>query len=231
MSTQNAIEVKSNQEIDLQKRLNEVVEKNPLAGRHSYFQLKYFILGKENTLQAKLWQCMREMKARKETLEGLDLEQEETKDKIELLKLKIERLKPEMTDYEISKKEMEIKDRQIRRRILSLERSLANLGIRRKEIEEEAGFFIQAFDDLSKVGAMKSYDDPESQTEYWASRFSNEMNMKIMLDGRIDVELAKAVLSLPDQTLVKQELVSVLHKQQLALETKRNAERTILGAK
>jgi prephenate dehydrogenase len=63
MSTENSIAVESKSTLE---NLQAVVEKHPLTGRHSYFQLKYFIVGKEPTPQAKIWQCLREMKARRD---------------------------------------------------------------------------------------------------------------------------------------------------------------------
>lgn len=227
MSTANAIQSLPPEKAELHNRLKDVVEKTPMAGRHSYFQLKYFIVNKEPTIQAKLWQCLREMKVRKESLEGIELERAETLDKIELLKLGLERQdKPaqfgmDLPTDDISVKEREIKARQTARKLKLMEKTLAELDSRQRDTEEEAAFFLQAFEDLEKIEKVKSYDDAEAQKEYWSARFSNEMNMKLMLEHRIDAELAKAVLSLPDAASVKQELVGLLGHQQRMIETQR----------
>lgn len=227
MSTANSIQSLPPEKADLHNRLKDVVEKTPMAGRHSYFQLKYFIVGKEPTTQAKLWQCLREMKVRKESLEGIALEKEEVLDKIELLKLGQEKQeKPaqfgvdQPTD-DISVKEREIKARQTARKLKLMEKTLAELDARQRDTEEEAAFFLQAFEDLEKVEKVKPYDDAQAQAEYWTARFSNEMNMKLMMEHRIDAELAKAILSMPDASTAKQELVGLLTHQQQMIQTQR----------
>ena len=48
--------------------------KNEVVQRHSYFQLKYFLIGKEPTNQAKMWQCLRELKTRRQSLKAISLE-------------------------------------------------------------------------------------------------------------------------------------------------------------
>lgn len=233
MSTENGVsETKTTLE-----NIRGILEKHPLTGRHSYFQLKYFIVGKEPTQQAKIWQCLREMKARRDALEAIQLERDETHDRIELVELEIERFKnkPASSNFgidaeedEIDKKEREIKIRQANRKLMSMKKALADLDNRQKDTEEEAAFFLQAFSDLSANGVI-DYDDVKAQKEYWTARFSNEMNMKLMLDGRIDSEMAKAILSLPDDALVKQELLGVLARQQNILETKRLMEQKQLA--
>jgi len=222
MSTENRLETVPS----LHQDLTTIVEKNPMAGRHSYFQLKYFIVGKEPTIQSKLWQCLREMKARKETLDSIELEREDMHDRIELTEIELERLTLVTPQYgvhghadDLTKKEKKVKERQSRRKLASMKRSLTELDVRQRETEEEAAFFVRAFTELQMIEPLKPYDDFQSQTEYWSARFSNEMNMKLMIEKRIDAELAKAILSLPDGATVKKELVCILNQQQAALET------------
>jgi hypothetical protein len=235
MSTENSIAVESKSTLE---NLQAVVEKHPLTGRHSYFQLKYFIVGKEPTPQAKIWQCLREMKARRDALEAIQLERDETNDRIELAEIDIERLKnprkgafgidvPE--EDELTLKRREIKIRQSERKLKSMKKALKDLDARQKDTEEEAAFFLQAFADLTKNQKVIEYDDFNAQKEYWTTRFSNEMNMKFMLDGRVDGELAKAILSLPDETVVKQEMFGILNRQQEILEAKRLMEKKQLA--
>lgn len=233
MSTENRLETMTT----LQDTLKEIVEKNPMAGRHSYFQLKYFVVGKEPTIQAKLWQCLREMKARKETLEAIGLERDDTRDRIELTEIELEAMVAPSSQFgidlptdELSKRELAVKTRQVNRRLSSLKKALTELDARQRETEEEAAFFLQAFEELEKVEPVKSYDDLDAQREYWSQRFSNELNMKLMLEHRIDAELAKAVLSLPDNAGVKQELVGILNQHQLAIEEKKKQMLIAQGA-
>jgi hypothetical protein len=47
-----------------------------VSGRHTFYQLKHFVLGKEITTQAKMWKCIRELEARvgaaKSMLNGIE---------------------------------------------------------------------------------------------------------------------------------------------------------------
>jgi len=54
------------------QKIDEVLNLDPVD-RHSYFQLKYFVINKEPTHQSKLWRCIREVAARKDTIEGIML--------------------------------------------------------------------------------------------------------------------------------------------------------------
>lgn len=234
MSTENSVVAETKSTLE---NLQRVLEKHPLTGRHSYFQLKYFVVGKEPTPQAKIWQCLREMKARRDALEAIQLERDEANDRIALVEIDIERLKnPRKSAYgmdvpeedELVLKRREIKIRQSERKLASMKKALADLAVRQKDTEEEAAFFLQAFNDLSANGVV-DYDDVNAQKEYWTARFSNEMNMKFMMEGRIDSEMAKAVLSLPDDTVVKQELIGILARQQNILEAKRLMEQKQLA--
>ena len=222
MSTENRLETVP----PLHEALTAIVEKNPMAGRHSYFQLKYFIVGKEPTIQSKLWQCLREMQARKESLDAIELERADMHDRIELTEIELERLTLVTPQYgvhgpadDFTKREKTVKERQSRRKLASMKKSLTELDTRQRETEEEAAFFVRAFTELQMIEPLKPYDDFEAQTEYWSARFSNEMNMKLMMEKRIDSELAKAVLSLPDGATAKRELVCILNQHQAALET------------
>ena len=48
-------------------------------------------MGKEPTVQAKLWQCLRELEARRDTLEAIELELAESKDRLELIDIQMEK--------------------------------------------------------------------------------------------------------------------------------------------
>lgn len=49
----------------MSNNLEEILKKVPSA-RHSYFQMQHFVLGNEPTIQGKLWQCLLELKTKKE---------------------------------------------------------------------------------------------------------------------------------------------------------------------
>ena len=72
-------------------QMNEILNYE-MAERHSYFQMKYFIVNKEPTTQSKMWQCLREIKSRYESLQALDLEVDESKDNLELIDININKM-------------------------------------------------------------------------------------------------------------------------------------------
>jgi len=75
---------------EIMERINKILE-NELSERHSYFQLKYFVIGKEPTLQGKMWQCIRELRSRKDSLDSTEIQNHELNDKKELIDIKIEK--------------------------------------------------------------------------------------------------------------------------------------------
>lgn len=230
MSTASVVKETSS---SLDRVLTETLEKHPVTGRHSYFQLKYFVVGKEPTLQSKMWQCLREMKARKQALDSIDLEREDVRDKIELLRINAQRLETsgvcDINSNAILIKESEVKKRQNARRIVAMEKTLGELDRRQQETTEEASFFLSAFQSLNDIEKCKPFDDTEAQTQYWCERFSQEMNMKLMLSRNVDPELAKAILSLPDEAVVKKELVCILTHLQSAMEASRTQNKLTQG--
>ena len=103
---------------EIKEKISELL-KNEVVSRHSYFQLKYFLIGKEPTNQAKMWQCLRELKARQEILNSVDLQLEEEKDNLEIYNislLRIDSKEKEIKD-ELDLRELGIKKRQINRNI------------------------------------------------------------------------------------------------------------------
>ena len=197
---------------------------NEVCSRHSYFQLRYFLIGKEPTIQAKMWQCLRELKTRRESLSALDLEIEETKDKIELLNINIEKIKieqnfeePDNTKghliiyIELNKQEGDIKIRQAERQIKSAEVNLAQLTEKQKWLEEECQFFLQTFIVLEKTEKLKHFDDVDSQKQYWSDKLTNKLNLRMLTGNPLDIELIETIISLPDDMPVKKQTINTLN--------------------
>ena len=69
------------------EKLQEITE-NKIPDRHSYFQLKYFVIGKEPTTQAKIRACIIELKTRKDSLENIELQLRELKEVKQINKLR-----------------------------------------------------------------------------------------------------------------------------------------------
>lgn len=195
--------------------MDEVL-KFEIAQRHSYFQLKYFLIGKEPTIQAKMWQCLREMKSRRDSITAIELEIEETKDKIELLDISIEK----ESLYEISGKnpkesvllqrEMDINLRQLERKKKAGEKSLSELFERKKWIEEESRFFLETFKNLYKIEPLKHFDDVDAQKEYWSEKLSQKLNLKMLTHNQLDTELIETIIALPDEIPLKKQALGTL---------------------
>lgn len=206
------------------QKIDTALEKAP-ENRHSYYQLKYFVIGKEPTIQSKLWQCLRELQSRKETIESIGLQIEDIKDEIELTKIEAEKLeinefstKNEKLDV-VYAKEKTIKLRKLKRREESLSDNINKLEKKLKFEIQEARFFLQVFEDLEKVEKVKDYDDYEAQKEYWENKISEEINLRILTKQQINPELIKTALSLHNESEIKGNMVGILNNCRSQLES------------
>jgi len=197
---------------EIKEKVSELL-KNDVVSRHSYFQLKYFLIGKEPTNQAKMWQCLRELKARQEILNSVDLQLEEEKDNLEIYNislLRIDSKEKEIKD-ELDLRELEIKKRQIKRNISNISNNVQSLLSKKKDTEEECEFFIQTFENIEKTEPLKYFDDLDSQKEYWGTKLLEKINLKILLQNNVDIDLVETALSLPDDVPIKQQVLNKLN--------------------
>lgn len=200
---------------NLMKDAIDILEKG-IPQRHSFFQLRYFVIGKEPTNQSKMWQCLREIKARKETLEAIILESEEQKDTLE--SLKIEKRVLEMTDIKEERKELKdllekeknIKINKKNRKIKALISDLAELLHKKKYIEEELDFFIEMFKSIENLEPLLPFDDVSAQKQYWTERLTQKLNLKVLSGVNIDNELMETIVALPDDMEIKKQVMNTL---------------------
>lgn len=203
------------------KEIKELLD-GGVVDRHSYFQLKHFVIGKEPTLQAKLWRCLTEMKTRCEQREAILLEMEESLDNLEINDLKIKQKEEINPNDEIEKKIQELEIRKMKRRRRVAFSDLQKMKTRLQETEEEIIFFYQAYQTLSENVEVKPYDDLEAQTEYWNEKLTQKLRMNALLNRTLDPELVNTILSLNDEAPVKSEVCAILeHKQKALLENKK----------
>jgi len=197
--------------------------KNKVIERHSYFQMKYFIIHKEPTTQAKLWQCLREIKSRFEAIEAATFETEDGKDNLELINIKIDKLIKKIEKHEeneeITKRELEINLRKLGRKKISASINMQKLQDRRKSLEEEARFFVETFNELVKNEPLKPFDDFDSQCEYWGERLQSKLNLKMITQGTIDADLIETILALPDRIPVKEHTLKSLELRSQKMQT------------
>lgn len=176
--------------------------------RHSYFQLKHFILGKERTPQGQMWQCLRELRSRYRDMTSLAMEIEDTKDNLRLLE--IEGIKstvwkrnvvPEV--QHLLEEEMAIEVRKRDRKCASLRQTLDQLREKLRFIQQEALFFLEAFKAIESRHEMKDFDDFEAQKEYWDARIEERIRLKLLLQQPLDIELVETAMALPADSSVR----------------------------
>ena len=194
---------------DLLTSVGQIIDKPEVAHRHSFFQLKYFILGKEPTIQARLRKCVTELGSRKESLENLHLAIEDLNDDVELLNIDIE----EQSTTDVKKKRFsEIKIRKINRKKQSLRNELQKLKKRLNDTEEETKFFLQSYYELEKVESLKPLDDLDTNIQYWNEKYTEEIKLRFLLQKPIDLELAKCILALDKSTPIRKEFINILEQ-------------------
>lgn len=185
-------------------------------------------------MQGKMWQCLREIRSRKDALENIVWEEEELKDNKELSEIQIKKIEraTELAVDELDVKEGDIQIRKIKRQLKSTEKKAEELVRRKKNTEEELNFFVQSLETLMKTENLKSYDDLEAQTEYWGAKLSQKLNLGNLLGGKLDVELVDTVLALPDTSPIKKEVVYMIENiQNRLLEEKADSEAMLRTSK
>jgi hypothetical protein len=202
-------------------QIDEVLQ-NHEEPRHSLFQLKYFCVGKEPTHQSRLHRCLRELKARKRSLDDFIVAIEDVQDDIELLDIKRERLNGKKAQEPLDIREKKIEIQKITRKIASLKTSVQDLEQKKQAAKIEADFFLETYQNLEKMEPLKPFDDLDSNIEMWNAKLTEEINLRLLLGKQFDVELAKTVLAMDDSTPVKQGFSEILEKtRQKAVEQKR----------
>jgi hypothetical protein len=194
------------------------------VNRHSYYQLKHFVLGKEHTIQAKLRKCLNELAARHSSLQNLLLAIEDMEDEVLLTDLKIRKLTEKPAESDLHKQWQQIQIRKLTRRKAHTQSSLLDLKKKLKECEEETAFFIHAYQQLEKVEPLKSFDDPIKESKYWNEQFAHELQLRVMLQKPLDLELVKSILALDDKAPIKGEMINILEQIQSRTQTSHKTE-------
>lgn len=198
---------------DLFEKVTKILEKVP-EERSSYYQLKYFVLGKEPTTQGQLWRCLKEIQTGKETIDSINFQIADLQDDLELLALE---------EKKIVSSEV-IGMRKLKRKKESMLANIDKLNKAVKYKTQEVRFFVQAFEKLNEVEELKDYDDFDAQQEYWETKISEEINLKILMHQPLNTELIRMALSLPDESNVKNQMLHVIEKNKvnLVLEMKKD---------
>ena len=208
---------------ELISKTEEILQNANLPDRHSKFQLERFVIGKEPTGHAQLWQIVRELEARKETVDSFDKDLADAEDNLELFDLKIERLNREIQraarqedqDNDLEIQECEINIRKLQREKEALVAAARKVKHKLGCVMEEMAFLVQAHDAVIKqLGEVKPLDDEQAQREMWNEKLLEEFNLRILLQRPLDPELVRTIMCLPDETSVKQHMVKALEARQ-----------------
>jgi hypothetical protein len=199
----------------------QILNQKQISHRHTFYQLKHFVLGKELTTQSKMQKCLKEMQARYDSITNMDLSIEDLKDDIKLAELKILSLENKKQKTEIDEEFKLIEIKKLHRKKASLLNSLENLIKKQKEAEEEMAFFLSAYKQLEKIEPLKRHDDPESNAEFWNENLSQELQLRILLQKPLDLELVKCILALNKDAPIRMEMIKILDQiQNKAIESK-----------
>jgi hypothetical protein len=188
----------------------EIVEKSGVSGRHTFYQLKHFVLGKEITTQAKMWKCIRELEARLGSIKSISSGLAEAEDDQIIIELRLKSLEKKKTKSTLHRQYLEIKRRKLERRRDSLLDSISEMKKRFRETEEEMSFFLGAYRQMESMESLKPHDDPESNARYWDQNFAQEIQLRMLLQRPLDLELIKCVLALDDKSSIKRDVVGML---------------------
>lgn len=211
---------------ELTEKVDSILKNAELPERHTFFQLEKFLIGKEPTGQAQLWQIVRELRARQETVDSYRKQLEECEDELELFDIRIERLdrtirdlskvdiEPVQLEYpDLRIKECEVNIRKLQREKQQLVQSAQKVQQKLKNVMEEMAFLTHGYDRISAVvGKMKPLDDEQAQREYWNEKLLEEFNLRVMFNRPLDPEFVKTVLSLEDGSPVKNHVIGLVNK-------------------
>jgi hypothetical protein len=213
---------------ELIKEIDNVLT-NDIVDRHSFFQLKHFVLGKECSFQGRMWQCLREIRSRKSWIEGYIIEIADAKDRIELLNIEQDQNTLNLKEFEestsiseerknLAAREYKVKSRQIDRKVQAVKASIEALEKKIADYEEEANFYISEFKQIVNVEPLKPLDDLDAQKEYWTAKLYQDINLKMLLQQPLDLETVKMILTLNDDSVLKQQMVALLEGNRKAIQ-------------
>lgn len=206
-------------DLNLIKKAEEILNHADLPDRHTFFQLEKFNIGKEPTAQAQLWQIVREMQARMETVDSYRRQLEDAEDNLELFDLKIERANRQIREFakeealftDLNINELEINIRKLKREKEALVLASRRVQKKLKCIFEELSFLTTSYENIVKAhGEMKPLDDPSAQREMWNEKLLEEFNLRVILNRPLEPEFVRTVLCLGDDAPVKRHIVHLL---------------------
>lgn len=205
---------------ELQKQLFEICEKYVLPQRHTDFQIEHFIIGKECSVYGKMWQCIRELQSRKDTVEAIDSELIELNDNLAYEDLCLKEKQYSLKDnplededrvlFEIDQEKNKIEINRQKRKIQSIEKNIEKTIAKKEDVLQESKKFLNILNEIINDKSFVDINDPNAQLEFWNSKFHAELNLTAMLNHPMNSELVKSVLALPNESVAKIQLQNAL---------------------
>lgn len=199
------------------EQVDAILKKAEMPDRHTFFQIEKFIIGKEPTAQGQIWQIIRELQARRETVDSYKKDLSDAEDNLELFDIKVERMNREIRqmaqheEMDLNIKENEINIRKIQRDKESLVKTSRKVNNKMKCIFEEMEFLAAGHKQIVElVGEEKNLDDEDAQKEYWNERLLEEFNLRVILKRPLDPDFVKTVMALHDDAIVKKHLTATI---------------------
>lgn len=202
--------------MEILEKAAKILEECYLPTCHSHFQIKNFIIGKESSRIGKIWQAVREIQSRKESLVNLANDLEELKDNIDLAKLDIEEEKlleindenPDLKAISSERKNINIRKKE--RALKKLYVSQQNLFTQRNNLADELAVFVEIFDSFGGIDAFKNYNEEESQIEYWRGKFEKEFILSNILGQPLSPEFIKSILAFAENGKISENIGAAL---------------------
>ena len=211
---------------ELLEQVESILAKSSIPDRHTYFQLEKFNIGREPTGQSQLWQIVRELQVRRETVDAYEKDLRDAEDNLELMDLRIERLNREIKEMskqdspfnDLNIQEHEIAIRKLQREKVALAKSAQRVNSKFKYLLEEMAFLVAGYDRIIRhVGEMKPLDDEVAQKEMWNEKLLEEFNLRILLQRPLESEFVKTIMCLHDDAPVKKHMTKMLEVRQQQL--------------
>ena len=187
---------------ELSQKIDEIAPEGR-RNRHSFFQLQYFVIGKEPTVQARIQTCKGELISRKDEIESFMTMLEEAYDQYRVYEFNIEQIKGERHPDQIEEMD-QLNIRKLRRQMKVLDYQIEDFKAKMRAKEDEANFLIGLYEKLCEIEEPKDWDSLEVQSEYWNAKLTREIETQLLLGNKPDAETLKSVFVLPSGMPIKE---------------------------
>lgn len=204
---------------DLLEKTEKIISKINMPDRHSFFQMEKFMIGREPTAHSQIWQIVREMQVRAETVDNYLQQLEDAEDDLEMFDINIERCNRKLRDEtsaqtkmsDLNIQEYEINIRKLQRQKQSLVNSARKVRNKLRFVLEELAFLVGSYEQIvAHIGEPRPFDDRECQKEMWNEKLLEEYNLRVLLHRPLDPDFVRTVLCLGDDSPVKRHVVNLL---------------------